>query len=144
MAKSSWGRIEGLRECREALQSLDRRVQTNVGKRALGAPADVFVAAIKQKAPVSDRPSNPTPASLRDSIVKTKPSSRRGRAEMAILAEDIAAVPNEYGTSKMAPQPFFRPAVDANRLPAAQAMASAVQRETDAAAQRAKGRNKQG
>lgn len=140
MARGKWGEITGMREARETLQQLARASQTAVGKRALRAPAAVLVQRVKDKAPVSKRASDPTPGSLRESVREGRASSRKGQARIEIIAQDIAAVPNEFGTSKMAAQPFFRPAVDAGREEAAQAMAEAVKSEVDAAAQRAAAR----
>lgn len=131
-------RIEGFKECREVLQELSKTVQRNVGKRALLAPATVIAAAVKAKAPVSSRGGNPTPGSLRDSVtVAPEKSSQKGVAQIAVVAADVAAVPNEFGTTKMEAQPFFRPAVDTARLAAGQAFAAALKPEVDAAVARA-------
>lgn len=142
MAKAAWGRVEGMKEAREALQELDRRTQIGVGKRALRAPGEVFVRAVKAKAPVSRRAGNPTPGSLRESITIGDARTSRGSARLAIIADDVAAVPNEFGTSKMTAQPFFRPAVDAHRAEAAGAMADSVKTEVDAAVAKAARRGK--
>lgn len=133
-------RIEGFRECREALQDLSKAVQRGVGRRALLAPAGVIVAAVRSRAPVSSRPGDPTPGSLRDSItVRPEKSSRRSVAQVAVVAEDDAAVPKEFGLARRdyPPEPFFRPAVDAARMAAAQAFAAALKPEVDAAVARA-------
>ena len=137
-------RIEGMKACREAMQELSRGVQRNVGKKALKAPAGVLVRHIKAKAAVSSRASNPTPGSMRDAVRDADARTERGRATRVILVEDVAAVPNEYGTSKMAAQPFARPGVDAGRDEAGQAMADALKVEVDAAAQRAARRGAKG
>lgn len=126
-----------MKEAREALQELSKATQTNTGKRALQAPARVFVSRIKAKAQVSSRPSDPTPGSLRESVRVGRASSRKGVARLDLIADDVAAVPNEFGTSKMAAQPFFRPGINSARGEAAFAMAEAVKFETDAAVQRA-------
>ena len=126
-----------MKEAREALQELSRATQGNVGKRALQAPARVFVGRIKAKAQVSSRPSDPTPGSLRESVHIGKGSTRKGGARLELVADDIASVPNEFGTSKMAAQPFFRPGIDSAREEAAFAMAEAIKLEVDAAVGRA-------
>jgi hypothetical protein len=134
------GQIAGMREARETLQELSRAVQTNVGKRSLkNGPAPVFVAAIKSRARVSSRANDPTPGSLRDSVKVGKSSSRRGQARQEIVAEDIAAVPNEYGLKhrNYPAQPFFRPGIDSARAPAAAALAGQLKVEVDGAARRA-------
>lgn len=129
MAK--WGRIEGFKECREALQELSRGVQGGIGKRSLRAPAGILVASVKMKAPVSTDPHNPTPGSLRASVKIGKATARKGGARLEILADDVAAVPNEFGTSKMTAQPFFRPGVDVAREAAAVAFAASLKQEVD-------------
>lgn len=135
----SWGRIEGLRECREALQELSKTVQRNVGKRALKAPAAVLVRHIKAKARVSSRANNPTPGSMREAVKDVDARPEKGRATRVILVEDVAAVPNEFGLARRdyPAKPFVRPGVDNGRVEAAEAMAEAVKREVDEAARRA-------
>lgn len=133
-------RIEGFKECREALQELSKAVQRNVGKRALLAPAGLVVAAVKARAPISTRPGDPTPASLRDSVtIMPEKAAQRGVAQIAVVAEDEAAVPKEFGlASRDYPaEPFFRPAVDAVRIPSLHAFAAALKPEVDAAVKRA-------
>jgi HK97 gp10 family phage protein len=129
-------RIEGMREARETLQEFAKAAQTRIGNRSLERPAEVFVRKIKAKAQVSGRGGNPTPGSLRDSVKHAKARKERGRPTRVILAEDVAAVPNEYGTSKMAAQPFFMPGIEDGRNEAGQAMADALREEVDAEARR--------
>jgi HK97 gp10 family phage protein len=133
-------RLEGMRECREALQELSRSTQRNLGKRALKAPATVIAAAVKARAPVSSRPTDPTKGSLKASVKVAPSRAERGRPTIVVLADDVAAVPNEFGTSKMTAQPFFRPAVDTARDAAGAAMAEALKLETDAAIKRVAGK----
>ena len=128
MAKRSY--LTGMKECRGALQELSRGVQRNVGKRSLKAPADVLAAAIRSRAPVRE-------GNLRNSIKVVPAKTSKGRPRIAVLVDDISAVPNEFGTSKMAAQPFARPAVDAARERAASAMAEALKSEVGAATARA-------
>lgn len=129
-------RNEGMAEASKQMRELSKVVQNRVGKRSLRAPAELLARAVKAKAPVSSRSTNPTPGSLRDSVKVANARKEKGRPTVVILAEDVAAVPNEYGTSKMAAQPFFRPAVDANRMAAGQAMAEALKQEVDAEVRR--------
>jgi hypothetical protein len=133
-------RLEGVREARETMQELSRAIQRNVGKRALKTgPGPVFVRSIKAKAPVSDRPTDPTPGSLRDSIKVVDTKAEKGRPTVAILADDIAAAPNEFGLKhrRYRPQPFFRPGIDAAREEAGAAMVEALKVEADIAFKRA-------
>ena len=129
--------ITGMKGCRESLQQLSRAVQRGIGKRALQAPAGVIAAAVKSRAPVSGRGNNPSRGSLRDSVKVAAARAEKGRPTVVVLADDVAAVPNEFGTSSMAAQPFFRPAVDAVREQAGAAMANALKSEVDAAVVRA-------
>ena len=68
---------------------------------------------IRERAPVSTDPYNKTPGSLRASVKRAKSNSRK-RPEAVVLVDDVAAVPNEFGTSKMKAQPFAR--VDINHI----------------------------
>lgn len=144
MASGGRSYISGMKGCREALQEFSRTVQRNVGKRALRAPAEVIARAVRAKASVSSRGNNPTKGSLRESVTAAPARAEKGRPTVVVLAADVAAVPNEFGTSKMKAQPFFRPAVDGARDQAGAAMADALKSEVDAAAQRAARRAQKG
>jgi HK97 gp10 family phage protein len=129
--------LAGFKEAREVLQELSRGVQRGVGKRALQVPAELIAGAVRAKAPVSNRAGNPTPGSLRGSIKVVPSRTVKGSVRVAVLAEDIAAVPNEFGTSKMPAQPFFRPAADATRDAAGRAFGAALKPEVEKAAAKA-------
>lgn len=131
MARGKFGYIEGMKGAREALQQLDAHTQKVIGKRAVNAAADVFVAEIARRAPVSSRPSDPTPGSLKRSVRKRPSRSTKNLARAEVVADDVAAAPNEFGTSKMAAQPFMRPAVDSKREAAAQAVADSVREDVE-------------
>jgi HK97 gp10 family phage protein len=135
--KGEIGHIEGMKEAREALQELSKGVQGGVGKRSLIAGAHIFIRSIKSKTQVSTRPGNPTPGSLRDATHIGKVSQRKGGARLEMINDDIASVPNEFGTHKMAAQPFFRPGVDAAREEAAGAVAEGIKFETEKAVAKA-------
>jgi HK97 gp10 family phage protein len=132
-------RIEGFRECREALQELSTTVQRNVGRRALQVPAGIIRDAVEARAPVSPRGSNQTPGSLKASIKVGKENSKRTEAKLHVIAEDVAAVPLEFGlTSRDYPaQPFFRPAVDSVEGQALQGFANALRPEVTSAVAKA-------
>lgn len=137
MARSRAGaRIEGFRECSAALSSLSKSMARNVGKRALQVPAQILVDAAKARVAVSSDPRNPTPGSLRDSGKVAKAKPRRGRPAVAVVFDDVAAVPNELGTSKMAANPFLRPALAMVKIAMFVAFTDALRLETDAAVQR--------
>ena len=138
MARAGRSSLEGYKECREALQILSKAVQRGVGTRALASAAEMGAGLVRAAAPVSTDPNNKTPGSLRDSVrVDKREKNQRGRPRVAIRADDVAAVPNEFGTSKMAAQPFFRPTIDANRPAIAAKFGGELKSETDAAVARA-------
>lgn len=125
-------RIEGMREARETLQALGKRVETAVGQRSLlTGPGPVIVREVSSRAKTSNRATNPTPGSLKASpkVVRARKDKRGPRA--AVLVEDPAALPKEYGLvhRKYPAEPFFRPAVDAVREQAGLAMADALKAE---------------
>lgn len=133
-------RIDGMKECRESLQELSRSVQRGVGRRSLAAAAEIFKRRIEQRAPVGHRPSSPgdEPGGLKESIKVVTARARRGDdARIAILATDQASAHVEYGTHKMAAQPFFRPGIEDGRNEAGLAMAASLREEVDSAAARA-------
>jgi len=133
--------LAGFRETREALQELSKTVQRNVGRRALRVPAELIADATRQRAPVSSRPDNPTPGSLRASVSVVNAKAKSGAA-VAVLVEDVAAVPNEFGTTKMSAQPFFRPAIQASEAAALHAFGNALKPEVEKAAAKAAKKSK--
>ena len=132
-------RLAGMREAREALQQLSKAVQRGVGKRALRVPARIVAEDTDRRAKVSSRASNPTPGSLKASPQVVDAKSEKGSPRIAVLVEDPAAVPKEYGLGQKdyPAEPFFRPAVEAVREVAGRAMTAALRQEVDAAAHRA-------
>lgn len=129
-------RLEGIREARETLQDLSRAVQRTVGKRALTRGGDVFVSRLKAAMPVSSDPSNPTKGSLAAAPEVVPARSERGSPRVAVLIEDPAAAPGEFGTRKMRPHLRVRATVDATRDAAGAELAAALVQEVDAAVQR--------
>lgn len=130
-----FSRIEGMREARETLQALGKRVETAVGLRSLmKGPGLVIANEVSVRAKTSNRSSNPTPGSLKASpkVVRSRKDKKGPRA--AVLVEDPAAIPKEFGLQhrKYPAEPFFRPAVDAVREKAGAAMAQALKDEVDA------------
>lgn len=115
-------RMSGLKELDEALGKLPRATGKNVLRRiAIRSLAPVLSAA-KQFVPVNE-------GHLRNSLkITTRLSKRQQRENAKEVAEGKASVqlyagasalPHshlvEFGTAKMAPQPFLRPAWDANK-----------------------------
>lgn len=126
-------RLEGVGPTLKNMRALSNYAQNKIGKIALKAAADTLVPKVKAKARVSERPDDPTRGSLRDSVVSKAGRTRKGVDTRAILATDVAAVPKEFGlTRKNYPaEPFFRPAVDAGRADAGQALADAIKNEVE-------------
>lgn len=125
-----------MRECRQALQELSRAVQRNVGKRALKAAGEVWVQRQKATLPVSTSPSDKTPGSLRAAPEVASSRTEKGGPRVALLIDDIAAVPGEFGTSKMNAHLKVRATTDASRNEMAAALGAGLKSETDAAAKR--------
>lgn len=115
-------RVEGFKELDEALGQLPKSTAKAVLRRtAIRALAPV-VAAARQRVPVHE-------GDLKESLkVSTRLSKRQQRINARAVAEGRssvqlfagpAALPHahlvEFGTAHMAPQPFMRPAWDAER-----------------------------
>lgn len=110
-------RVEGLKECEEALKALPFATSKNVLRRALRKAAEPVASSAKQR--VRKRTGK-----LGVSIsVGTKLSKRQRKAanetktgvEVYVGAGPLPhAHMLEFGTSRQAPQPFLREAVDAN------------------------------
>lgn len=126
-------RLEGMGPSLKALRQLSDHVQKKVGKIALKAGAQPLVTRVKGKAKVSSRADNPTPGSLRQSVHDKPGRPSRGMDTRAIIADDVAAVPKEFGLARRdyPAEPFFRPAVDAGRAEAGQAIADAIKNEVE-------------
>lgn len=126
-----------IRGAREALQDLGRAMQNGVGKRSLRRGGEVFVNRLRAAMPVSDDPDNPTKGSLRAAPEVVPAKTERRSPRVAVLIEDPAAGPGEFGTRKMRPHLTIRATVDSTRDDAGQAVAEALVQEVDAAVQRA-------
>jgi HK97 gp10 family phage protein len=108
-------KVDGLAACEEALADLPKATNRNVLKRALfaaGAPVEV---AARARAP------RLTGHLQRRIAVSTKLSRRQRKAAAKASAVEVyvgaGPLPHahlqEFGTADMPPQPFLRPAVDA-------------------------------
>lgn len=126
-------RLEGVGGTLKAMRALSDHAQNQIGKVALKAAADELTPRVKARAKVSSRSGNPTPGSLQRSIGDKPGRARKGVATRAIIADDVAAVPKEYGLARRnyPAEPFFRPAIDSGRGAAAQAIADAIKDEVE-------------
>jgi HK97 gp10 family phage protein len=79
-----------------------------VGRRALQVPAKILAAEMAARAEVLT-------AALRNSIKVIREKAAKGRPQVSVIADDPAAIPNEFGTMDMTAQPFGRPALDSKK-----------------------------
>lgn len=136
--------IEGLKELQAALLELPRKTAKNALRSAVNAGAAVVRKEARQKAPVytgAVSAGHPPPGTLKRSVIQKfikeqsndfqstfyvtvrKGKKYRGQGKKANLSQDAYyAYFVEYGTAKMAAQPFLRPAFEATKEQALQAM----------------------
>jgi hypothetical protein len=139
MAKPSF-ELVGFKECIDGLNEFSRTVAGNVVKRALVPAAAVVGKAAQDRAPVSPRARQwkSEPGSLKASL-EIKPGKGSKTPTVAVLFNDDAAVPTEYGLTSRdyPPQPWFRPAVDATETAALRAFGAALKPGVEQAAAKA-------
>ena len=119
-------RVEGLRELERALAELPKATARNVLRRTITEAAQPLIADAKKLAP--DRPGKP-PNDLANSITISSRLNKQQRKEsrgdpksfVEMYVGPDVSVPNahghwqEFGTVHHGPQPFMRPAWDANK-----------------------------
>jgi HK97 gp10 family phage protein len=113
-------RIEGLRECEEALRELPKATGKNVLRRALMAAGQPILNAAQQLAPEL------TGTLKRSHAAGTRLTRRQRQQHKAESAVEIfvgpgglvQAITQEFGTVKAPAQPFMRPAWDGNKMAA--------------------------
>lgn len=110
-------KLEGYAELAEGLEELPQATATNVQKRALKKAAAPIVDAAKRLAPRLS-------GHLQTSI---KPSEKLSRRQKSLYHKEsqveifvgpaalVQAITQEFGTINNRPQPFMRPAWDANK-----------------------------
>lgn len=123
--------IEGLDDLIKGFQQIDKNTEKAL-KKAVGKGARVVLRAAKAKCPVGDEAYNHQPGNLRRSLkAKVLKPKYPGVVTALIGPEKGKKVKNdgwygrlvEYGTVKMAPQPFLRPAYDEKKNEAYKEMA---------------------
>ena len=125
-------RLIGVGDALATMANLSNAVVRNINRRALEPAAGLLRDEVEARAPLLE-------GNLKRSVrIDRKPSKRRiaGKVDLTVIADDPAAVPDEYGTSDTPVLAFFRPAIDAKREAMFEATAAALQSETIAAAQR--------
>lgn len=100
------GKLHGARELDQVLQRLPDRVAKQVADNAVRAGGRVVASETKLAVPVDT-------GALQDSIVVRSVRGEPGKAVVGFLKpRSRIAHLLEFGTSKMAARPFFRPALD--------------------------------
>lgn len=105
---------EGFEKAERQLLAFDRGARSSL-PRAAAAGAKVIKEEVKRRAPRDQ-------GDLADSVEDEALEGGNGRAEHVVLVGEFYGVFQEYGTKKMAAQPFFRPAIDAKKQEAAETM----------------------
>lgn len=143
MASNEWGstKIDGLKELNEALKRLPENVAKNVLRGATNAGASVIRKEAQQRAPVytgNVGTGHPPPGTLKKSIIQRQRRDLSGLVKQVFNIGVRAGVTRdkagnkklgayywwwvEFGTSKMAAKPFMRPAFEAQKLAAVEAI----------------------
>lgn len=132
-------RIDGLRELEAALANLPKATGKNVLRRVLKKAAEPIAADAEANAPRG------TGHLVRDVAVASRLTKRqaglarkegKSDVEVHIGVRDPAGVQNEYGNINHGPQPFMRPAWDANKDAALRSISDDLGTEIEKAAAR--------
>jgi HK97 gp10 family phage protein len=136
--------VEGLAELGDELNRMPYKFAQNIQRAALQAAGEVIAAEIEARAPVAPQASHPEsePGDLRDSVVVTVRLGKDLDTSVAHVGpgydkakyggEKHTQSPGvydkfvEYGTAKMAPEPFMRPAFQAGKEKALEAYTKVV------------------
>lgn len=136
--------VEGLAELGDELDKMPYKFAQKIQRAALTAAGEVFAAEMEARAPVAPQASHPEsePGELRDSIiVKVRLGKNLDVSEAKIgpaydkakyggknhtHSPGVNAKFVEYGTAKMAPEPFMRPAFQAGKEKALEAYVKVV------------------
>lgn len=145
MAETVSIEVKGLRELGLQLAALEKDIALKVARSAVNAGAQVIKKQAIQKAPVSTDPAltpEVPPGYLRDSIIVRRQRRTRATAEYAVTVRHKGAkakarkdgvnpyqigIFNEFGTVKMGPRPFMRPAFESGKEQALQQIVKRLQ-----------------
>lgn len=145
-------KVDGLRELGEAMSALGKEVAQKIAASMTSAAAGVIRKDAIARAPEHDEPHTVDgvlvqPGNLKKNIVRKKVSKSKTR----LTSEHLVTVRGkrkdgyaarygrlqEFGTVHHAPQPFLRPAFDANKMKAIDAMKKTAGKRIEAAAKKA-------
>lgn len=137
--------VLGLRQLDEALRKLDREMQTRIARRATGAAARVVKTAVAAKAAqqptLADRPYTEDgvtyqPGHIARNVISVRVKQPVATSEHVIAVRSnrrngyagrIASL-NEFGTVKMAAQPFMGPGFESSKGEALDALVATLKR----------------
>jgi len=142
MARTVKIQVEGLKELGERLKLLDKDMSTKIARAATAAAAGVIKKIAVRKAPVAAEDYVVAGKKVpKGNVPKNTISKRLGKTESGLTSEHIVTLRskrkdgyaarigslNEFGTVKMAAQPFMRPAWDEGKDAALQAMVKRIE-----------------
>lgn len=138
-------KTEGFKELDDALAELSKAAGKGVLRRSLKKAAEPMAALASSMAPVG--PTGNLAASVKYGTKLTKRQAGLHRkmfrddkasVEGFVGANDPAAVPQEFGTVDHGPQPFMRPAWDADALPLLDRLGKVLAVEVEKSVKRAR------
>ena len=132
-------RLEGFRELEAALAQLPKATGKNVLKRTLLKAANPIEEGAAANAPsLTGHLKRDVSSGTRLTRRQAAQARRAGKSyqEVHVGVADPAGVQNEFGNEHQAPQPFLRPAWDANREDALGTIKTELGQEIDRAAAR--------
>jgi HK97 gp10 family phage protein len=137
MAKSVTVKVEGLSQLGERMRTLSEDVNKRIGRAAVAAGSNVIAKAAKAKVPADT-------GNLRRNIITKRlpPGEARLTSEFIVTVRKGRVTKKqkerglkdafyggflEFGTVKMPPRPFLRPAFDENKAQAVQAIKERIE-----------------
>lgn len=121
--------VIGLRELGEAMRDLSSEVANKLARRATASAARVVQKEAKRRVPVGEKPHKVgkkivQPGNLQKNIgiTRNKKSSFTSRHDVKWRRDGFYGLFLEFGTRKMAARPFMRPALEASRGKALEAI----------------------
>jgi HK97 gp10 family phage protein len=136
-------KIEGLRELGAALQAMGDEMGSKIARSATAAAASVIRKRARELAPIADEPYEIEGLTVQPgNIPKNIVSKRLGPGKTRLTSEHIVTVRGkrkygyaskvgslqEFGTVKMAPQPFLGPAFEQEKGFAVRAMIDRIKK----------------